>query len=123
MNYTLRLIGRSPWTLLGLLLVWTTRCERRYYGDPRELVYRGSIWIWRWLRGQGLRGLTIGEVIILTDHPTGATLAHERAHVQQARRLGVWYLPAYLWGCVAGLLRAVHTHHPMEKEAREAEKW
>lgn len=109
-------------THLGHALAWLTRCTRAYYGYEDWPCYRGTSWPWRqFTRATGMRAMTIGEVTIFADHPTGALLRHEREHMEQARRLGWRYLPAYAWGCVIGLMRAIRAHHPMEKEARDAE--
>lgn len=109
--------------MIGSFLARITRCEPAYYGYEDWPTYQGRTWVWQKIKKMGFAAITIGQVTIFFGHPTGAVVRHERAHFEQARKLGWKFLPAYAWGCVVGLVKAIHTHHPMEKEAREAERW
>lgn len=122
--YTTSTLRANFLTLVGRALAWATRCERVYLGPyPGWWTYQSDRWPWAWLRWLGFRAITLGEVTVFRESPTGGLLRHELAHVAQYRRLG-WRFPfAYAWGCVVGLVRAIHAHHPLEEEAREAERW
>ena len=68
----------------------------------------------RLIRLRGYAAMALGHVVIATDGPSAALLAHELVHVRQAERLGPLFLPVYL------VLLAVHGYgrHPLERAAR-----
>jgi hypothetical protein len=47
-------------------------------------------------------------------------IAHELKHIEQARKLGPFFIPVYIFRWV--LAGFSYTNHPMEIEAREAEQ-
>jgi RHS repeat-associated protein len=75
--------------------------------------------------GQKANTVTFGSYLIAStgDVPTGsALLAHELGHVNQARQLGGWYLPAYVLAIPGTvLLHGLdwHDYHPAEENANE----
>lgn len=75
-----------------------------------------------WLKLTGYRGITLPPlgIYILAERINEAPLVrHEQAHWQQAQRMGaLGFYTAYLWG----LVRHGYRNHPMEIEAREAER-
>lgn len=77
----------------------------------------------RWfLRRFGYRGITLPPFgIYLLEHSMmdERLIRHEQAHWAQYKRMGlVHFYCAYLWG----LIRHGYFNHPMEREAREAER-
>lgn len=79
-------------------------------------------WFARWMRGRGWTGLTLPTpwmiYVFYWGEPTLATVRHEWAHVQQARRLGVArFWTRYLWY----LMTRGYRNHPMELAAYAAE--
>ena len=77
----------------------------------------------RWfLRTFGCGGITLPPlgVLILAERINEAPLIrHEQCHWQQAQRMGaLGFYTSYLWG----LVRHGYRNHPMEIEAREAER-
>jgi hypothetical protein len=75
-----------------------------------------------WLRLTGYAGIALPPVgiYILAEHLySDRLIRHEQAHWAQWQRMGtIRFYTAYLWG----LLRHGYRNHPMEIEAREAEK-
>lgn len=73
------------------------------------------------LRRTGFGGVTLPRAVYLLPERMGdhALIAHERVHVEQMARMGVvrFYL-TYLWQWV----RHGYQDHPMEREARAAER-
>lgn len=73
-----------------------------------------------WLIPGWARAQVWGRLILLRRgvRLTEALLAHELAHVQQWRTLGVFpFVCQYL----TGLIRSGYWHHPLEQAARAAE--
>ncbi|TMG57247.1 MAG: hypothetical protein E6H84_01055 [Chloroflexi bacterium] len=66
------------------------------------------------LRGFG--AITFGHVIVSNVEPTAAVWRHELRHVAQYERIGLAFLPLYLW------FRATRGYrdHPLERDAAEA---
>jgi hypothetical protein len=69
----------------------------------------------------GFGAMTLGHVILGLDAvQLQALRAHERAHVRQCERWGVFFLPAYalagLWQAACG--RSAHGDNPFERQAR-----
>ena len=111
----LRVLWAAPWSLFGLLLAPFFRWRRIVDG---VLVCEGASWPRR--LGWRYRAITFGHVVLSIDELDRATLAHERAHVEQYERWGVLFVPAYL---VAALVAALRGHHhyrenPFEIAAR-----
>jgi hypothetical protein len=75
------------------------------------------------IRG-GAAALTIGHVVVARDGEALAdTRAHERVHVAQYERWGLFFLPAYvlasLWAAARG--RHFYLDNRFEREARALE--
>lgn len=115
MTALLRAAWAAPWTVVGLILC-PFFARRRTHGDV--LICEGAGWP-RWL-GWRYRAITFGQVVLAVDELDAATLAHELIHVRQYERWGPLYVPAYLLGSVAALLRGRHYYrdNPFEIEAR-----
>jgi hypothetical protein len=67
------------------------------------------------LTRRGFGAITFGHVIVASVEPTSAVWRHELRHVAQYERLGLSFLPLYLW------YRARYGYfaHPLERDASE----
>lgn len=65
------------------------------------------------LTRRGYAAITFGHVVVFAREPTDALWRHELRHVKQYERLGLAFLPLYLW------LYAKHGYaaHPLERDA------
>jgi hypothetical protein len=71
------------------------------------------------LRG-GVLALTLGHVVLGRDAwALEFTRGHERIHVRQCERWGLFFIPAYLLASLAILVRGGHAYkdNPFEREA------
>ena len=67
------------------------------------------------LTRRGFGAITFGHVIVSNVEPTPATWRHELRHVAQYERLGLAFLPLYLWYRA----RYGYFDHPLERDASE----
>ena len=67
----------------------------------------------RILGRRGYAAITFGNVIICAGEPTDALWRHERRHVMQYERVGVAFIPLYLWFYA----RHGYATHPLERDA------
>ena len=67
------------------------------------------------LTRRGFGAITFGHVIVASVEPTAAVWRHELRHVAQYERLGLAFLPLYLWY----RLRFGYFEHPLERDASE----
>lgn len=67
------------------------------------------------LTRRGFGAITFGHVIVSNAEPTPATWRHELRHVAQYERLGLSFLPIYLWYRA----RYGYFDHPLERDASE----
>jgi hypothetical protein len=65
---------------------------------------------------RGYAAITFGHVIISAREPSDALWLHERRHVEQNERLGLAFIPLYLWF----MLRRGYRAHPLERDASGA---
>ena len=65
---------------------------------------------------RGYAAITFGHVIVSSREPSAALWSHERRHVEQYDRIGLAFLPLYLWF----LLRRGYRAHPLERDASGA---
>jgi hypothetical protein len=65
---------------------------------------------------RGYAAITFGHVIISARVPSDALWLHERRHVEQYERLGLAFIPLYLWF----MLRRGYRAHPLERDASGA---
>ena len=65
---------------------------------------------------RGFAAITFGHVIIATREPAEGLWLHERRHVAQYERLGLAFIPLYLWY----LVTRGYEGHPLEREASGA---
>jgi hypothetical protein len=68
------------------------------------------------LTRRGFGAITFGHVIVSNKAPSPATWRHELRHVAQYERLGLAFLPLYLWYRIT----RGYTDHPLERDAAEA---
>jgi hypothetical protein len=106
---TLRYLWAGPYTLLGLLLggigVLFGASLRRHHGVVEIFGGRIGTWLAR-LRPWGFAAMTLGHVILAVDRSALAQLRqHERVHVRQYERWGLFFLPAYFLSSLLQLLR------------------
>ena len=62
---------------------------------------------------RGYAAITLGHVIISTHEPSDRLWLHERRHVEQYERIGLAFIPLYLWF----MLRRGYQAHPLERDA------
>ncbi len=65
---------------------------------------------------RGYAAITFGHVIISAHEPSDGLWRHERRHVEQYERLGIAFIPLYLWY----MLRHGYGAHPLERDASGA---
>lgn len=70
------------------------------------------------LSRRGYAAITFGHVIVFSREPTAELWRHELRHVAQYERLGLAFLPLYLW------LYQRHGYHghPLERDASELDR-
>lgn len=125
----LKYLWASPTTCVGLLLVpptLLTRGRLQFVSGVLEL-HGGFV---RWILERlvplpgGASAMTLGHVVIGRNlECLERTRNHERVHVRQVERWGLFFIPAYL-GCSLWLrLRGKNCYldNPFEKEAYAAE--
>lgn len=67
------------------------------------------------LTRRGFGAITFGHVIVANMEPTPTVWRHELRHVAQYERLGLSFLPLYLWYRA----RYGYFEHPLERDAAE----
>ena len=116
-----------PTTLVGLLaavLTVLTRGRARWHSGVLEVYgWFSNVLLSRLvpLPG-GASAMTLGHVVIARDAAAHTrTRAHERIHVRQCERWGVFFIPAYLGMAALLKLRGRDAYHdnPFEREAFE----
>ena len=114
-----------PITLLGALLLpfaWLGGSSIAVVGGVLE-VHGG--WITGFLRrwppfSAGAAAMALGHVVLaMSARDMEECRAHERVHVRQCERWGIFFLPAYLGASLWALLRGrdPYRDNPFEKEA------
>jgi hypothetical protein len=112
-------------TVLGLLvlpLAWGRGGRVSIVNGVIE-AYGG--WVASFLRhwppfSAGAAAMTLGHVVLaISPRDMEDSRAHERVHVRQIERWGIFFLPAYLGASVWALLRGRDPYHdnPFEREA------
>lgn len=97
----------APTSLPGLLLVVCTRARASW----RDGVLEGhGPGVARWFDlvapGRGIIAMTLGHVVLARDETAlDDTRAHERVHVAQCERWGIFFVPAYLCASAVAWLR------------------
>ena len=67
------------------------------------------------LTRRGYAAITFGRVVVFAHAPTDTLWRHELRHVRQYERMGLAFLPLYLWFYA----RHGYASHPFEREAVE----
>ena len=114
----------SPATVLGLLgaslALWRGRIEiRRGVVEAHGPALRWTLTHLSVLPG-GIAAITLGHVILARDARTlHSTRAHERVHVRQYERWGLFMVPAYVLASAWGWARGKHFYfdNPFERQA------
>jgi hypothetical protein len=120
----------APATLLGLLLGACAYARAtRYRREAGVLEVSGprvARWLsYPWYGGGQFAAITLGHVVLARSEEAHARCrAHERAHVRQYERWGVFLLPAYLIAGAVAKLRGGDAYHDnyFEVRARAAEE-
>ncbi|MEM6688934.1 MAG: hypothetical protein AAF664_05870 [Planctomycetota bacterium] len=115
----LRYLWASPWTFFGLaigLLFGGRICRREGVWEVHGPVVRWVL-LHLWIPA---KAITIGHVVLGQDtEALEVTRAHERVHVRQYERWGVFFVPVYLfcslWLYIRG--RDGYRENPFEVEA------
>lgn len=121
-----RYLWALPATLLGLLLASFALRHGRMYVVDGVIEAHGPWVAWVLTRCVPLEGgaaaMTFGHVVIGRDRRVlELTRAHERVHVRQYERWGVFFLPAYVIASTYAAVRGGHYYHDniFEREAAE----
>jgi hypothetical protein len=69
------------------------------------------------LAKRGYAAMTLGHVLIAIRPPSNHLWQHEREHTRQAQRLGIFFLPLYLYY----LARRGYRQNPFEIAARQVQ--
>ena len=125
-----RLLARLwalPVTVLGLVLL-----PLAWAGGGRTRVVQGVIeaeggWVAGFLRRwppftAGAAAMTLGHVVLaMSPRDMDEFRAHERVHVRQCERWGVFFLPAYVASSLWALLKGMDPYrdNAFEREAFE----
>src|SRR5258708_20198211 len=97
---------------IGLLVVaFSPALRRARDGCLLYVTERGLAHLLVTMRGYA--AITFGHVIISAREPSDALWLHERRHVEQYDRLGLAFIPLYLWF----MLRRGYRGHPLERDA------
>ncbi|MCU1438656.1 MAG: Fe-S oxidoreductase [Naasia sp.] len=88
----LRELGFQYATLVAL--IWGLPLSTGRVGSEDGLIVLSGLPRWAYRRG----GTTVGRVYLTGDNTGPAVLRHERVHVQQWRRLGLWLPVVYALG-------------------------
>lgn len=107
-----------PWSAIGIFnaLISIPKKAKISNNPPAIIFYVRSFWWYRWLPSRkGIRGITNGHVISLTDEADELDLKHELIHVEQHIRYPFISGPLFLFEQI------LHWSDPManrfEKEA------
>lgn len=129
----LRLLGwlwALPVSIVGELVAALCRCRPvetigGSWDDPIEYVARRDGFLAWWFRRRDFGAFTLGDVIIYRDLDalSSPTLrAHELRHVQQYRRLGIFFFVVYQLCSLLALVmgRDAYRENWLEMDARLA---
>ena len=118
------ILWASPWTMVGLSLgTFALLRGGKVQRTGRVIEFHGPLLAWL-LRIVPIRGgasaMTLGHVVIAADATQLArTRAHERVHVGQYERWGLFFVPAYFLLAALVLLKGhdPYLDNPFEREA------
>lgn len=118
-----------PVSILGLLVASIGRASGGSLSVVNGVIEAAGGWPARIMRrglpfSGAVTALTLGHVVIgISRSALRATRAHERAHVRQFERWGLFLLVAYPLAGAFVWLRGRHPYYdnPFEREARAAE--
>jgi hypothetical protein len=126
-----RLLWAAPCSLLGLVLasaVLLSGGHARWAQGALEITYRAQLAsCGPRLRRMQFRGVVFGHVILaVTAEELLEIGAHERVHVEQYGRWGLFFLPAYaassLWQLLCGRDAYWHNHFEVDARRRSGEQ-
>ncbi len=111
----------APTTIPGLVLIAGTGARTAWRDGVIEAHGQG---VGRWFDlvapGRGIIAMTLGHVVLARDQSAlDDTRAHERVHVAQCERWGVFFVPAYLCASAVARLRGGDAYYDnvFEQEA------
>jgi hypothetical protein len=118
------ILWAAPWSLVGLLLGSLALVGRgRVHRSGRVIEFHGPLLAWI-LRMMPIKGgasaMTLGHVVIAADEQQlDRTREHERVHVGQYERWGLFFVPAYFAMGLALWVRGddPYLDNPFEREA------
>ena len=116
-------VWASPTTLVGLLAgSLTVLSGGRAQIRSGAIEFHGGFSCWFLRRVARASAMTLGHVIIGGDaHCLERCRAHEQAHVRQAERWGIAFIPAYLLASLWSWARGDHYYldNHFERDARK----
>jgi hypothetical protein len=119
----------APVSIPGLLLALAARYRGATDVVDGVVEAHGPLLAWGLRRlvplDGGAAAITLGHVVLARSQDAlEMTRAHERVHVRQYERWGLFLVPAYLGASVWALLRRRHPYfdNPFEREAFRAEQ-
>ena len=124
MGQILKFLWAGPWTLLGLCIgLGACLTGGRYQRVGPVMEFHGGLAKWLLqLTPVGAITITIGHVVLgRTADALERTREHERIHVRQYERWGLFFVPAYFFlsGFVWLQGRDAYRDNPFEVEAFE----
>jgi len=94
----MKLLINIPWTILGFLaglmcLVYKIKLDKRGF----ILIFVKRLWVTEIFLKRRTYGLTLGNIIILSQYADEKTLIHEIKHVEQFRKMLLIFPILYLY--------------------------
>ena len=120
-----KLLWASPYSLVGIVLAAVLLLlggkAKRMQGTLEVTFRRRHLHCGNLAKSLPFRGITFGHVVIaVTEEELDRLRAHERVHVRQYERWGIFFFPAYaassLWQLLRG--RRVYWDNYFEVQAR-----
>ncbi|MEK7138022.1 MAG: hypothetical protein AAB787_00795 [Patescibacteria group bacterium] len=77
-----------PWTFLGFFIALISLPQNFKFNHQNLVIVAKVKWLWlsSFLIGRKVRGLTLGNVIMLSNAAIDKTLNHEMTHIKQFQR-------------------------------------
>lgn len=109
------LILNLPWSIFGLLIALIS-LPKNVKLNPKELVLTVKVkWLWlsSLIINRKVRGLTMGNVIMISNASINATFNHEMTHIKQFQKVPLLFPLLY---CVE-FMKSGYRQDEYEKEA------